>query len=45
MMRLQRKLGGILLRAPDIAGFASQTGSTGGNGNAQTANTRVSSSP
>ena len=39
MMRLQRQLGGILLRDPDIAGFASQTGSTGGNGNAQTANT------
>jgi hydrophobe/amphiphile efflux-1 (HAE1) family protein len=39
MMRLQRELGGILLRDPDIAGFASQTGSTGGNGNAQTANT------
>ena len=39
MMRLQRELGSILLRDPDIAGFASQTGSTGGNGNAQTANT------
>ena len=39
MMRLQRELGDILLRDPDIAGFASQTGSTGGNGNAQTANT------
>ena len=39
MMRLQRQLGGILLRDPDIAEFASQTGSTGGNGNAQTANT------
>jgi hydrophobe/amphiphile efflux-1 (HAE1) family protein len=39
MMRLQRELGGVLLRDPAIAGFASQTGSTGGNGNAQTANT------
>src|SRR3984957_18119535 len=39
MMRLQRDLGEVLLRDPDIAGFASQTGSTGGNGNAQTANT------
>jgi hydrophobe/amphiphile efflux-1 (HAE1) family protein len=39
MMRLQRDLGKVLLRDPDIAGFASQTGSTGGNGNAQTANT------
>ena len=38
-MRLQRELGNVLLRDPDIAGFASQTGSTGGNGNAQTANT------
>jgi HAE1 family hydrophobic/amphiphilic exporter-1 len=39
MMRLQRELGDLLLRDPVIAGFASQTGSTGGNGNAQTANT------
>lgn len=39
MMRLQRELGDVLLRDPAIAGFASQTGSTGGNGNAQTANT------
>jgi hydrophobe/amphiphile efflux-1 (HAE1) family protein len=39
MMRLQRELGNVLLREPDIAGFASQTGSTGGSGNAQTANT------
>jgi hydrophobe/amphiphile efflux-1 (HAE1) family protein len=39
MMRLQRELGAVLLRDPDIAGFASQTGSTGGNGNAQSANT------
>src|SRR5580693_10692861 len=38
-MRLQRELGGILSRDSDIAGFASQTGSIGGNGNAQTANT------
>jgi len=39
MMRLQRELGDVLLKNPDIAGFASQTGSVGGNGNAQTANT------
>jgi hydrophobe/amphiphile efflux-1 (HAE1) family protein len=39
MMRLQRELGVVLMRDPDIAGFASQTGSTGGNGFAQTANT------
>ena len=39
MMRLQRELGAVLLRDPDIAGVASQTGSTGGNGNAQSANT------
>jgi HAE1 family hydrophobic/amphiphilic exporter-1 len=39
MMRLQRQLGEVLLKDPDIAGFASQTGSIGGNGNAQTANT------
>jgi len=39
MMRLQRELGAVLMRDPDIAGFASQTGSTGGNGNAQSANT------
>jgi len=39
MMRLQRQLGQILLRDPDVVGFASQTGSTGVNGNAQTANT------
>jgi HAE1 family hydrophobic/amphiphilic exporter-1 len=39
MMRLQRELGDVLLRDPGITGFASQTGSTGGNGNAQTANT------
>ena len=39
MMRLQRELGEVLLKDPDIAGFASQTGSVGGNGNAQTANT------
>jgi multidrug efflux pump subunit AcrB len=39
MMRLQRELGNVLLRDPAVAGFASQTGSTGGNGNAQTANT------
>jgi multidrug efflux pump subunit AcrB len=39
MMRLQRELGAVLLRDPEIAGFVSQTGSTGGNGFAQTANT------
>lgn len=39
MMRLQRQLGQILLRDPDIVAFASQTGSTGVNGNAETANT------
>ena len=39
MMRLQRQLGEVLLKDPGIAGFASQTGSIGGNGNAQTANT------
>ena len=39
MMRLQRELGSILLRDPGIEGFVSQTGSTGGNGFAQTANT------
>ena len=39
MMRLQRDLGAILLKEADIAGFASQTGNIGGNGNAQTANT------
>ena len=39
MMHLQRELGRILLRDPAVAGFVSQTGSTGGNGNAQTANT------
>ena len=39
MMQLQRELGRILLRNSAIAGFVSQTGSTGGNGNAQTANT------
>jgi hydrophobe/amphiphile efflux-1 (HAE1) family protein len=40
MMRLQRRLGDLLLNDPDIAGFSSQTGSIGANGgNAQTANT------
>ena len=39
MMRLQRVLGDVLSADPDIAGFASQTGSTGGEGYAQTANT------
>jgi multidrug efflux pump subunit AcrB len=39
MMRLQRELGTVLMRDPDIAGFVSRTGSTGSNGNAETANT------
>ncbi len=39
MMRLQRKLGEVIGADRDVAGFASWTGSTGGNGNAQTANT------
>ena len=39
MMRLQRELGAVLMRDPDIAGFGSRTGSTGSNGNAETANT------
>jgi hydrophobe/amphiphile efflux-1 (HAE1) family protein len=39
MMRLQRALGEVIHADPDVAGFASWTGSTGGNGNAQTANT------
>ena len=39
MMRLQRALGDVISANPDIAGFASWTGSTGSNGNAQTANT------
>ncbi len=39
MMRLQGELGDVLLRDPAVAGFVSSTGSTGGNGNAQSANT------
>jgi len=39
MQRLQRVLGEIILRDPNVAGFNSQTASTGGNGNAQTPNT------
>jgi hydrophobe/amphiphile efflux-1 (HAE1) family protein len=39
MMRLQRRLGEVIGANPNVAGFASWTGSTGGNGNAQTANT------
>jgi hydrophobe/amphiphile efflux-1 (HAE1) family protein len=39
MMRLQRELAVVLLRDPAIEAVASDTGSTGGNGNAQTANT------
>ena len=41
MMRLQRELGEVILRDPDVAGFGSFTGSTGG---AQTANTGRGSS-
>lgn len=39
MQRLQRLLGEIILRDPNVAGFNSQSATTGGNGNAQTANT------
>jgi HAE1 family hydrophobic/amphiphilic exporter-1 len=39
MMRLQRELGAVLLRDPDIAGYTSNTGTTGPAGYAQTANT------
>ena len=39
MQRLQRILGEVILHDPNVAGFNSQTASTGGNGNAQTANT------
>ena len=39
MMRLQRELGAIILRDPDVDGFGSQTGSVGRSGNAQTINT------
>jgi hydrophobe/amphiphile efflux-1 (HAE1) family protein len=39
MMRLQRELGAVLLRDPDIAGYNSNTGTTGPAGYAQTANT------
>ena len=39
MMRLQRALGDVIGANPDVAGFASWTGGTGSNGNAQTANT------
>jgi HAE1 family hydrophobic/amphiphilic exporter-1 len=39
MMRLQRELGAVLLRDPDIAGYTSNTGSVGVAGYAQTANT------
>lgn len=39
MMRLQRALGDVIRADPDVEGFASWTGSTGGAGNAQTANT------
>jgi hypothetical protein len=39
MMRLQRELGAVLLRDPDVAGYTSNTGSVGVAGYAQTANT------
>jgi len=39
MMRLQRMLGEVIRTDPDVATFASWTGSAGGNGNAQTENT------
>jgi HAE1 family hydrophobic/amphiphilic exporter-1 len=39
MQRLERVLGEIILRDPDVAGVNSQAASTGGNGFAQTANT------
>jgi multidrug efflux pump subunit AcrB len=39
MMRLQRELGAVLLRDPGIAGYTSNTGTTGPAGYAQTANT------
>lgn len=39
MMRLQRELGEILLKDPDIAGFQSNTGGIGNTGFAQTPNT------
>jgi multidrug efflux pump subunit AcrB len=39
MMRLQQTLGAVIGNDPAVEGFASWTGSTGGSGNAQTANT------
>lgn len=39
MQRLMRALGEVILRDPDVAGVSATTASTGGNGNAQTANT------
>ena len=39
MQRLQRALSEVVLRDPGVDGVASWMGSTGGNGNAQTANT------
>ncbi|HET7662355.1 MAG TPA: efflux RND transporter permease subunit [Rhodanobacteraceae bacterium] len=39
MQRLERALDAVVLRDPGVAGVASWTGSTGGNGFAQTANT------
>ncbi len=39
MQRLMRTLGEVILSDPDVAGFNATTASTGGNGNAQTANT------
>src|SRR3546814_14392036 len=39
MQRRMRALGEVILRDPDVAGVSATTASTGGNGNAQTANT------
>jgi hydrophobe/amphiphile efflux-1 (HAE1) family protein len=39
MQRQMRQLGNVILADPDVAGVSATTASTGGNGNAQTANT------
>ncbi|HWM49037.1 MAG TPA: efflux RND transporter permease subunit [Xanthobacteraceae bacterium] len=39
MQRLMKVLAEVVLRDPDVAGVSATTASTGGNGNAQTANT------
>ena len=39
MQRKMQQLGNIILADPDVAGVSATTASTGGNGNAQTANT------